>query len=113
MPRRAKELTATQVERGTKPGRSGDGAGLYLVVAVPPHARRLTARIEINDTHESRQLFRSTKVLGDGWKKRLENCLQSTIPWVLSPPGMDSANRTELASDRLYLIKSGSSRSLP
>jgi integrase len=32
MPRRAKGLTAAQVERGTKPGRYGDGAGLYLLV---------------------------------------------------------------------------------
>jgi integrase len=32
MPRRAKGLTAAQVEKGTKPGRYGDGAGLYLLV---------------------------------------------------------------------------------
>src|SRR5262245_43520289 len=32
MPRRAKGLTAAQVEKGTKPGRDGDGAGLYLLV---------------------------------------------------------------------------------
>jgi hypothetical protein len=30
MPRRAKGVTAAQVEKGTKPGRYGDGAGLYL-----------------------------------------------------------------------------------
>jgi len=32
MPRRAKGLTAAQVEKGTKAGRYGDGAGLYLLV---------------------------------------------------------------------------------
>ncbi len=32
MPRWAKGLTAAQVEKGTKPGRYGDGAGLYLLV---------------------------------------------------------------------------------
>jgi integrase len=32
MPRRAKGLTAAQVEKGTSPGRYGDGAGLYLLV---------------------------------------------------------------------------------
>jgi integrase len=32
MPRRAKGLTAAQVEKGTTPGRYGDGAGLYLLV---------------------------------------------------------------------------------
>jgi integrase len=32
MPRRAQGLTAAQVEKGTKPGRYGDGAGLYLLV---------------------------------------------------------------------------------
>src|SRR5215472_15302399 len=32
MPRRARGLTAAQVEKGTKPGRYGDGAGLYLLV---------------------------------------------------------------------------------
>jgi hypothetical protein len=32
MPRQAKGLTAAQVEKGTKPGRYGDGAGLYLLV---------------------------------------------------------------------------------
>jgi Arm DNA-binding domain len=32
MPRRAKGLTAAQIEKGTKPGRYGDGAGLYLLV---------------------------------------------------------------------------------
>jgi integrase len=32
MPRRAKGLTAAQVEKGAKPGRYGDGAGLYLLV---------------------------------------------------------------------------------
>jgi len=32
MPRRAKGLTAAQVEKGTKPGRYGDGGGLYLLV---------------------------------------------------------------------------------
>jgi integrase len=32
MPRRAKGVTAAQVERGTKLGRFGDGAGLYLLV---------------------------------------------------------------------------------
>jgi len=32
MPQRAKGLTAAQVEKGTKPGRYGDGAGLYLLV---------------------------------------------------------------------------------
>jgi integrase len=32
MPRRAKGLTAAEVEKGTKPGRYGDGAGLYLLV---------------------------------------------------------------------------------
>jgi integrase len=32
MPRRASGLTAAQVEKGTKPGRYGDGAGLYLLV---------------------------------------------------------------------------------
>jgi integrase len=32
MPRRAKGLTAAQVEKGTRPGRYGDGAGLYLLV---------------------------------------------------------------------------------
>jgi len=32
MPRRAKGVTAAQVERGSKPGRYGDGAGLYLLV---------------------------------------------------------------------------------
>jgi integrase len=32
MPRRATGLTAAQVEKGTKPGRYGDGAGLYLLV---------------------------------------------------------------------------------
>jgi integrase len=32
MPRRAKGLTAALVEKGTKPGRYGDGAGLYLLV---------------------------------------------------------------------------------
>jgi hypothetical protein len=32
MPRRAKGLTAAQVEKGTKLGRYGDGAGLYLLV---------------------------------------------------------------------------------
>jgi integrase len=32
MPRRAKGLTAAQVDKGTKPGRYGDGAGLYLLV---------------------------------------------------------------------------------
>src|SRR5262245_26070007 len=32
MPRRAKGLTAAQVEKGTKRGRYGDGAGLYLLV---------------------------------------------------------------------------------
>jgi integrase len=31
MPRRAKGLTAAQVEKGTKPGRYGDGACLYLL----------------------------------------------------------------------------------
>src|SRR5262245_60202362 len=31
MPRRAKGLTAVLVEKGTKPGRYGDGAGLYLL----------------------------------------------------------------------------------
>jgi integrase len=38
MPQRAKGLTAAQVERGTKPGRYGDGAGLYLLVR-SPHAK--------------------------------------------------------------------------
>ena len=32
MPQRAKGLTAAQVDKGTKPGRYGDGAGLYLLV---------------------------------------------------------------------------------
>jgi hypothetical protein len=32
MPRRAKGVTAAQVERGKKLGRFGDGAGLYLLV---------------------------------------------------------------------------------
>jgi integrase len=32
MPRRAKGVTASQVEKKTKPGRYGDGAGLYLLV---------------------------------------------------------------------------------
>jgi integrase len=32
MPRRAKGLTAAQVEKGTRPGRYGDGGGLYLLV---------------------------------------------------------------------------------
>jgi integrase len=32
MPRRAKGLTAALVEKGMKPGRYGDGAGLYLLV---------------------------------------------------------------------------------
>src|SRR5215475_1084199 len=32
MPRRAKGLTAAQAEKGTKPGRYGDGVGLYLLV---------------------------------------------------------------------------------
>jgi integrase len=32
MPRRAKGLTAALVEKGAKPGRHGDGAGLYLLV---------------------------------------------------------------------------------
>jgi hypothetical protein len=32
MPQRAKGITAAQVDRGTKPGRYGDGAGLYLLV---------------------------------------------------------------------------------
>ena len=32
MPQRAKGLTAAFVEKGTKPGRYGDGAGLYLLV---------------------------------------------------------------------------------
>jgi integrase len=32
MPRRAKGLTAALVEKGTKPGRYGDGVGLYLLV---------------------------------------------------------------------------------
>jgi integrase len=32
VPRLAKGLTAAQVEKGTKPGRFGDGAGLYLLV---------------------------------------------------------------------------------
>jgi hypothetical protein len=32
MPRRAKGVTAAQVDKGTKPGRYGDGAGLYLLV---------------------------------------------------------------------------------
>jgi integrase len=32
MPQRAKGLTAVLVEKGTKPGRYGDGAGLYLLV---------------------------------------------------------------------------------
>jgi integrase len=32
MPPRAKGVTAAQVARGTKPGRYGDGAGLYLLV---------------------------------------------------------------------------------
>jgi len=32
MPRRAKGLTAALVEKGTTPGRYGDGAGLYLLV---------------------------------------------------------------------------------
>jgi integrase len=32
MPRRARGLTAAQVEKGTKLGRYGDGAGLYLLV---------------------------------------------------------------------------------
>jgi hypothetical protein len=32
MPRRAKGLTAAQVEKGTKLGRYGDGVGLYLLV---------------------------------------------------------------------------------
>jgi integrase len=32
MPRRAKGVTAAQVERTTRPGRYGDGAGLYLLV---------------------------------------------------------------------------------
>jgi integrase len=32
MPPRAKGVTAAQVEKGTKPGRYGDGAGLYLLV---------------------------------------------------------------------------------
>jgi len=32
MPRRAAGVTAAQVEKGTKPGRYGDGAGLYLLV---------------------------------------------------------------------------------
>jgi hypothetical protein len=31
MPRRAKGLTSAQVDKGTKPGRFGDGAGLYLL----------------------------------------------------------------------------------
>jgi hypothetical protein len=47
MPRRAKGVTAAQVEKGTKPGRYGDGAGLYLlgaleegqVLAVPLYAQ--------------------------------------------------------------------------
>ena len=38
MPRRARGLTAAQVEKGTKPGRYGDGAGLYLLVR-SPHAK--------------------------------------------------------------------------
>ena len=32
MPRRARGLTAALVQKGTKPGRYGDGAGLYLLV---------------------------------------------------------------------------------
>ena len=32
MPQRAKGLTAAMVEKGTKPGRYGDGVGLYLLV---------------------------------------------------------------------------------
>jgi len=32
MPRRAQGLTAAQVDKGTKPGSYGDGAGLYLLV---------------------------------------------------------------------------------
>ena len=32
MPRRARGLTAALGEKGTKPGRFGDGAGLYLLV---------------------------------------------------------------------------------
>jgi integrase len=32
MPQRARGVTAAQVEKGTKPGRYGDGAGLYLLV---------------------------------------------------------------------------------
>jgi integrase len=32
MPQRARGVTAAQVEKGTKPGRFGDGAGLYLLV---------------------------------------------------------------------------------
>src|SRR5262249_44353287 len=32
MPRRAKGMTAGQGEKGTKPGRYGDGEGLYLLV---------------------------------------------------------------------------------
>jgi hypothetical protein len=32
MPRRAKGVTAAKVTKGTKPGRYGDGAGLYLLV---------------------------------------------------------------------------------
>jgi hypothetical protein len=32
MPQQAKGLKAAQVEKGTKPGRYGDGAGLYLLV---------------------------------------------------------------------------------
>jgi integrase len=35
MPRRARGLTAAQVEKGSKPGRYGDGAGLYLLVRSP------------------------------------------------------------------------------
>jgi hypothetical protein len=32
MPRRAKGSTAALVEKGTTPGRYGDGAGLYLLL---------------------------------------------------------------------------------
>jgi hypothetical protein len=32
MPQRARGLTAAQVQKGTTPGRFGDGGGLYLLV---------------------------------------------------------------------------------
>jgi hypothetical protein len=46
MPRRPKGLTAAQVEKGTRPGRYGDGAGLYLLVCVP--GRRSCGRVAVS-----------------------------------------------------------------